>query len=175
MFRAGVVGTVLLACLIYPGACFATSLKDIQIGVRIVGFLTKPPPAGSPLAVVFDSQNKESRDDAHNIMTWLSGETDGVKTSLQPVLIDVHNLAEARGVRVGVIAASSDAGYPAILDLAKKNAMVTISADPACVRSGICTVAVVSAPRVEVIVSRHVSEISDVHFSEAFRMMVTEY
>lgn len=175
MIRAGLVGTMLLACLIYPGTCFATSLKDLQIGVRIVGFLAKPPSAGSPLAVIFDSHNKDSRDDAHNIMTWLSGDSDGAKTSLQPVLVDVHDLGEARGAHVGVVAASSEAGYSSILEFAKKNALVTISAEPACVRAEICTVAVVSAPRVEVIVSRRVSEISDVHFTEAFRMMVTEY
>ncbi|PKU22210.1 hypothetical protein CWS72_22935 [Telmatospirillum siberiense] len=143
--------------------------------MRIVGFLSKPPPVGSPLAVFFDSHSKDSRDDAQNIMALLSGDADSAKTPLMPILVDLHNLEEAQGARVGLIALSSEAGYPAILEFAKKNAVLMISTDPACVRAGICTAAVVSAPRVEVILSRRVSEISDVHFIEAFRMMVTEY
>lgn len=175
MLRAGVLGTMFLACLIYPSTCFATTLKDVQIDVRIVGFLGDPPPPRSPLAVIFDSRSKDSQEDARNIMTWLSAGADGAKTSLLPVMVDVHHLDEVQGAQVGFVASATESGYAAILEFARRNGVVTISSELSCVRAGICTVGVASGPRVEVIVNRHVSEISGVKFTEAFRMMVTEY
>ena len=44
-----------------------------------------------------------------------------------------------------------------------------------CVRAGNCTVGIASTPRVEVIVSTQQAQASGIQFSEAFRMMVTEY
>jgi len=158
-----------------PSACFATTLKEVQIGVRVVDFLADPPPPGSFLAVIFDSHNKESQDDARNIMTWLSPGSVGGKTSLLPVMVDVHNLDEVQGVRVAFVASATETGYVAILEFARKHAVVTISSELSCVRAGICTVGIASTPRVEVLVNRHVSETSGVTFTEAFRMLVTEY
>jgi hypothetical protein len=154
---------------------FATTLKDVQIGVRVVDFLITPLAPKSPLAIIFDSRNKESQEDAHNIMTWLSEETLGSKTVLLPVLVDVHKLDELHDVRVGYVAAATEVGYPTILEFAKKNSAVIISAELSCVRSGSCTIGVSSDPRIEVIVNRRVSQVSGVNFTEAFRMMVTEY
>jgi hypothetical protein len=92
-----------------------------------------------------------------------------------PVLVDIQDLSSVEGVRVGFVASATEAGFGTILELARKNGMLTISSDLSCVRSGRCTVGVSSAPRVEVIVSRQVSQESGVNFTEAFRMMVTEY
>lgn len=175
MLRVRVLGTMLLTCLIYPSACLATTLKDVQIGVRVIDFLADPPLPRSHLAVIFDSYSKDSQEDARSILTWLTTEPVAAKTSLLPVMVDVHNLEEARGMRVGFVAAATEAGYPAISEFARKNHVVTISSELSCVRAGICTVGIASAPRVEVIVNRRVSETSGVDFIEAFRMMVTEY
>jgi hypothetical protein len=175
MLRACALGSILLTCLLGPSACFATTLKDVQIGVRVVDFLVDPPSPKSSLVIIFDSGSKESQEDARNIMTWLSAESGGAKTSLLPVLLDVHKLDNALAVRVGFVAAGTEDSYAAILEYARKNGAVTISSDLSCVRSGKCTVGVTSAPRVEVIVNRQVSLASGVHFTEAFRMMVTEY
>jgi hypothetical protein len=92
-------------------------------------------------------------------------------------MVDIRRLGvpEPRKIVVGFVAAATEAGYAAISEFARKNGVVTISAELSCVRSGICAVGIASTPRVEVIVNRQVSEMSGVDFTEAFRMMVTEY
>jgi hypothetical protein len=127
------------------------------------------------LAVIYDSRNKESLDDARNIMSWLSAAPGGAKTSLLPVLLDAHTLDEVRNVRVAFVASATETDYGAITDFARKNGVLTISSELSCVRAGICIVGVTSAPRVEVILNRQLSQASGVEFTEAFRMMVTEY
>jgi hypothetical protein len=164
-----------MACVVFSDACFATTFKDVQIGLRVVDFLVNPPLQQSSVAIIFDSHSRESREDAENMMTWLSSGVGGAKTSLSPVLVDVRDLGGTRGIRVGFVATATESGYDAILEFARRNGALIISAELSCVRNAKCTVGVASAPRVEVIVNREVALESGVNFTEAFRMMVTEY
>ena len=175
MLRAYLPWIMFVVCAIYPRACFATTYKDVQIGMRVMNFLVNPPPSRSSVAIFFDLRSKESQDDAQKIMDWFSADSDAAKTDLIPLLVDVRGLESAVGVRVGFVADAMEAHYPAILEFAKRNGVLTISSDLSCVRSGKCMVRVSSASRVEVIVNRQVSEESGVNFTEAFRMMISEY
>lgn len=92
-----------------------------------------------------------------------------------PFLLDVHNLVGAPAFQVGFLAAGLQSSYGPIGEFARKRGVVTISADLSCVRIGGCVVGVSSIPRVEVWLNRRLSEDAHIGFSEAFRMMVTEY
>jgi len=175
MLRACALGTVLLTCLTWSGTANATSLKDVQIAVRVVDFLIAPPPARSVLAILYDPRVKDSLDDAHAIELWLKDEAVSSKTSLVPQLVDVHNLEEIEGFRIGFLAAGTEASYGAVHDYARKHRVLTISSDITCAKSGKCTIGISSRSRVEVIVNRQVSQDCGIAFTEAFRMMVTEF
>ncbi|MDR3441241.1 hypothetical protein [Telmatospirillum sp.] len=175
MVRAGTLGAIWLACLIFSSTCCATSLKEVRIGLRVVDFLAVPLSPHSRLAILYDSRNKDSQDDAKAILSWVIAERNGVKTSVVPVLVDVHSLDTALEFQIGFLAAGTEASYAAVHDFARTHGVLTISSDLSCVRAAKCSVGVLGAPRVEVSVNRQVLEASGIVFSEAFRMMVTEY
>jgi hypothetical protein len=175
MVRAVALRGLFLVCWMVSGGGGATGLKDVQIGVRVVDFLVNPLPQHSRMAIVFDSRNRESRDDSRAILAWVSGEEMGTKTVLDPFLLDVRDLEASADVPVCFLSAGTEASYDAIADVARRHRILTISADLACVRSARCTIGVSSVPRVEVLLSRKQSQESGVAFSEAFRMMVAEY
>jgi hypothetical protein len=98
-----------------------------------------------------------------------------VKAELIPSLFDVHQLDEAVGYRIAIVADGTEAQYDLIRDYARKNLVLTVSSDFSCMRSGSCTVGIASIPRVEVVINRAVAASCGVEFSEAFRLMVREY
>jgi cytolysin (calcineurin-like family phosphatase) len=164
-----------LSCLAPSGRSTATTLNELQIGVRVFDFMTSPPRAQSPLAVIYDAQNTVSADDARAIVAWLQGGVTSAKAEFRASLVDARRLDEFAGYRFAIVANGSAAYFNIIYDYAKKNQTLTVSADLSCMRSGKCAVGVTSVPRVDVIVNRSVASSCSVEFSEAFRMMVKEY
>jgi hypothetical protein len=158
-----------------PGWAAATSTKDLQVGVRGVDFLADPPRGKVPVAVVYDAASKASQQDAQAISSWLTASARGTKAELVPILLEVQDLDRAPAYRVAIIANGLEASFSRILDFARRNVTLTITADLACVRSGACVLGIATEPAVEVIVSRQASTICGVEFQRAFRMMVKEY
>jgi hypothetical protein len=157
-----------------PQPCAATSLKDIQVGIRGVEFLTDPPRGRVEVAIIRDPQNKGSEQDAEAIEGWVvAASTD--KIDLAPILVDIRDLDRAPPVRIAIVARGLEPYFDQILAFARHNGTLTITADLACVRSGNCILGVVTEPNVEVIVNRRTSLDCGLDFVRAFRMMVKEY
>ena len=92
-----------------------------------------------------------------------------------PFLLDIRDLDESADLRAVIVADRMKSNYDLLADYGRRRHTLVISSDLDCVRAGKCTVGIASAPRVEVIVSTQQAQASDIQFSEAFRMMVTEY
>ncbi|MGE5503070.1 MAG: hypothetical protein ACM31L_01480 [Actinomycetota bacterium] len=164
---------VVLAAALGCGPAGATSLKDIEIGIRGINFLNDPPRGRIEVAVIQDGQNRASVQDAQAISGWIAANRNP-KVELVPVAVDVRDLDAAR-YKVAIVALGQEAHFPRILDFARRNGALTITADLACVRSGSCVMGINSEPNVEVIVSRQASAASGIGFVRAFHMMVKEY
>ncbi|MTJ81064.1 MAG: hypothetical protein F8N37_08605 [Telmatospirillum sp.] len=164
---------MLLTLLAAPSQ--ATTLNELRVAVRIFDFMIDPPRGRTPLAVIFDGQNKASQEDAVSIGNWLNSGISSEKAQFIPILVDVLHLSEVPYVRVGIVAGGASAHFERVLDYALKNHTVTISSDMGCMQSGICTVGIAGTPRVEVVINRAVAASCGVEFSEAFRLMVREY
>ncbi len=175
MRRVIASGFLFLLCLAQPGSCNATTLNELKIGVRVFDFMVAPPRGKTPLAILYDGQNRASLDDARAIQGWVNSGISSAKAELIASLVDARRLDEAPGFRLAIVAAGSDAVDRQILAYAQKNQALTISSDLACLRAGKCVVGVVGAPRVEVIINRDAASRCGIAFSEAFRMMVREY
>jgi hypothetical protein len=173
MLRALAFG-MLLVCLVLSGPSNATTLNELKVGIRVVEFMTNPPRGRTTLAFIYDAQNKASVDDATAMMGWSKSGIDLGKAAFVPTLVDFRQLDETPGLKVAFIAAGMEAHYSRVLDYARKNGTLTISADFSCARAGLCAVGVSSTPRIEVIISRQAALSCGIEFSEAFRMMVTE-
>lgn len=171
-----VLATLLVVLVLgLPGGAAATSTKDLQVGVRGVDFLAEPLRGRIPVAVVHDPANRASQQDALAIAAWLTASGRSAKVELVPMLVEVQDLDRAPPYRVAIIASGLEANFGRILDFARRNVTLTITADLACVRSGACVLGIATEPAVEVIVSRQASAVCGVEFQRAFRMMVKEY
>lgn len=174
--RASAAGLALGVLVLEPGqgAC-ATSLKDIQVGIRGVEFLTQPPRGQVPVAIIADGRSKVSQQDAAAIMGWLVSVGHGAKVELIPEVVDIADLASAQPYRVAIVASGLEASFARIGDYARAHGTLTITADLNCVRLGNCVLGVSTEPGVEVLLSRQASQAAGVEFVRAFRMMVKEY
>lgn len=164
-----------LACLLGPLAVDATTPKDLKIGIHVIDFVTNAPPGRVGLGVVYDSHVRESLEDAQIILASLDSVEMHLPAGLKPVLIDIHDLDESSDLRAVIVADRMKANYDQLADYGRHRHTLVISSDLDCARAGKCTVGIASAPRVEVIVSTQQAQASSIQFSEAFRMMVTEY
>jgi hypothetical protein len=90
-------------------------------------------------------------------------------------LIDIRDLEDADGLRVLIVADRMKPYYDILADFGRHTHTLVLSSDLDCARRGKCTVGIASDPRVEVIVNSEQARASGIQFSEAFRMMVTEY
>jgi hypothetical protein len=161
--------------LLLPQQGSATSEKDVKIAVRVLDFVNAPAVGRSVVGVVFDARNRDSIEDARSILQWLGGASGQSISDMTPVLIDIRKLDSFRDLGALVVAAGLEESYDRIRDYGSSTHTLTISTDLACVRAAKCVVAVSSVPRVEVMISARAASDSGVHFSDAFRMMVTEY
>jgi len=162
-----------LACLLFPMAGSATSPKDIKIGLHVIDFVTNPPAGRNTVGVIYDSKVKESADDAQAILDSLKSAMS--RSGAKAELIDIHDIDDAAGLRAIIVADHMKPYYDRLAAYGRHVGVLTISTDLECVRASKCTVGIASAPRVEVIVSAQQAQASGIQFSEAFRMMVTEY
>lgn len=175
MYKACAYGILLLAAGVFPNYGWATTLNELKVGVRVFDFMVNPPHGRVPLALIYDGENKSSIEDARIVMSWLEAGINSGKTQLEPHLLEVHQLSNAPGFRVGFLADGSDAQYDRVLDYAQRNHTLIVSSELSCVQSGRCAVGVTSTPRVEVFVNQAAAASCGIEFTEAFRMMVREY
>jgi hypothetical protein len=175
MRRVIASGFLFLLCLAQPGSCNATTLNELKVGVRVFDFMVLPPHGKTPLAVIYDGQNRASLEDARAIQGWVNSGVASGKAELIPSLVDARELDEAPDFRLAIVANGSHAFDTRILAYAQKKQTLTISSDLACMQAGKCVVGIVGSPRVEVIINREAAASCGITFAEAFRMMVREY
>jgi len=153
----------------------AASLKDIKIAIHVVYFVVNPPQGRSLIGIVYDPRNKESADDAQSIFDTLSTPTVRGGAALKPVLLDIRELDDAVGLRAAIATDNMKPYFDKLSHYGRRTGTLIIATDLDCVRAAKCTVGIASSPRAEVIVSSQQAQASGIVFSEAFRMMITEY
>jgi hypothetical protein len=164
-----------LLCAIAPFTVDATTLKDIKIGVHVFDFVISPLNNRASIGVIYDPRNKDSTEDAQAIFDSLMATVARNNSGLRPVMVDVKELDEMGGLRAAVISEHMKPFYDKFATYARRTSTLTLSADLDCVRSNKCIIGIASVPRVEIVVSSQLAQASAIQFSEAFRMMVTEY
>jgi len=175
MRRFLALGLAFVAGLALPPKGNATSLKDVQVGIRTVEFLRVPPRGRIDVAVVYDRRRKDSDEDARAILTWLLANPRIKQAEMAPVLVDIQELAGDRHFPLAIVANGlSGDMFARILDYSRTHGTMTISSDLSCVHAGKCTMGISSSPRVEVILNRQVATACGIEFLDAFRMMVKE-
>lgn len=149
-----------------------TNPRDIAVATRAIGFMEPKLAGATTVAVVHAAGDAASEADAGQMVRALSSASvNGI--TFKPQLVASNDLGAIGRSRV-VFVASRTPNQAAIFAAASKAHAVTISFDMACVAAGHCVVGVRTSPKVEIIVNRTARQASDVRFSQAFLMLVTE-
>jgi hypothetical protein len=153
-----------------PAAAASLSPQELQILSHAVAFM-QPPLAGGTLAVVYAAGDAASRQDADAIAAEIGKGLQAGNALLPVKVVDVATLANG-GFAVA-IAASGTTG-PSLGAAVGATHVLCITADFAAVQSGLCTMGIISRPRIEIVLNHAAAAAADITFAAAFRMMIRE-
>ena len=152
----------------------AASVKNIQVAMHTLGFLTPPPSGPVDLAVLFDPAEPESVADLKTISEALERTPRAGAVPVRAVPLAVAELNRLAAFHFVLLTGGLRAYFPAVAEMARGRGVLTISTDLSCVRADQCVMGVAVEPRVQVLVSRRACEAAAVNFATSFRMMITE-
>lgn len=144
----------------------------IEVGGRVASFLQPGLSGTVTAAVIYEPGDEVSEREARTIERELAGGARVGTLSLRPRRVAANALGELAGVRIAFITRGTN--YRQVTAAAAARSILTISSDPACARAGLCAVAIQSAPRVQIYVSRTACAAARLRFSAAFLMLVRE-
>ncbi len=167
-----IMAAILLASLVAP-AGWAASLppSDIQILGKALTFLDPPLTGDAVVAIVYQAGNPDSRDDAEALAAEIGGSLRIGGAVLTPRVVASTALA---GSRFALVITALGAASAAVIEAARAQHALCVTADLAAVQAGTCTMAIESDRRVEIYVNRDAASQSGLAFATAFRIMVHE-
>ncbi len=149
------------------------TLNDLQIAVRALGFINRPPTGELSVGIVYAPNVPRSAEEALALQNMLG---DGLQVGnlfLKPVMVKID---EADNTNVGLFFLTDGVGNEAskVLAASVRKQVLCVTTDIAQVKNGECALGIRSQP-VEILVNRAVATNSGTTFATAFRMMITEY
>ena len=146
--------------------------NTVQVGRRVASFLQ--PGLSGPLtaAIIYEPGDDASEHEARLIERELLREAAGGSLRVRPQRVAADALNGLAGARIAFVTRGTN--YRQVAAATAARSMLTISSDPACARSGYCTVAIQSSPKVQIIVSRAACIAARIRFNAAFLMLVKE-
>jgi len=177
--RAGTLTLALLAAATWiaaasPAATAEFSVKDGQILGRTLGYVGGGATGVAVVGIVFASANPASREEAELIKAVIGDGLVTGKIRLQARLVPADQLTAVTGIAALYVTVGLADNSDAIFRAAKRLQVPTISANLACVESGLCVVGFISEPTVQILINQGTSDRVGVHFLQAFRMLVRE-
>jgi hypothetical protein len=169
--RAGLAVALACASVAVPRAAAASlSPRALRIIGQAVQFL-QPPVRPGTMAIAYDPARPASRADATAMAPELGSDLVSGGTMLPMRVVAVAELPNGRFVVAIVAAGAGNAAFGAAIRAAH---MLCVTADMSAVPAEACTMAVVTRPRVEVVLNHAAANACGVDFSIAFRMMIRE-
>ncbi len=169
------LATGLLAILFWTasvpvwGASFAP--KDLRVLSRAIAFMQPPPAPDAIIAIVWQAGNADSKRDADAIAALIGEGLPVGHTLMRPKIIDSNSLD---GAVFQVVIAAEGANGPRLSAAARAAKALCVTSDIEAVRTGLCTMAIVTEPRVQIIVNHAATVAAGIEFATAFRLMIQE-
>ncbi len=146
------------------------SPQELLIVGHAVAFM-QPPPAGGTLAVVYAAGDAASRQDADAIASEIGSGLQAGNVLLPVRVVDAAELASGG---FAVVIAASGANGPSLGAAVRAARILCVTADLAAVQAGLCTMGIITRPRVEIVLNHAAAAAADITFVAAFRMMIRE-
>lgn len=168
---------LLTLCLLtlLPQTCFAQfTPRDGQIIARALSFSEATPGGALELGIAYAPDRPTSLRQAQSLLAAIGDGLAAGKVTLTARLIPVDQLAGATGI-AGIFV-TSDLGpqLDVVIAAARQLHVPTISTEMACVRAARCILGFSSQPTVQIILNHEAANQAGVHFTQAFRMLVSE-
>jgi hypothetical protein len=145
--------------------------SEIQILGKALTFLDPPLAGETTVAIVYAAGNLDSQHDAEALAAEIGSGLRIGEAVLTPLVVSSATLASSRFSLV--ITATGAASVP-VIEAARAQHALCVTADLAAVEAGTCTMAIHSTRRVEIFVNRAAVSQAGLTFATAFRMMVHE-
>jgi hypothetical protein len=155
-----------------PGIGHADAAKDLGVAGRALTFLENGPTGKATLGVVFDPSKPASVAEKNAVMAAIGGGYAAGALTLVGKPVEAGDVAGVSGVQALFV--TGGVNYAAVGAAAKAKKLIAIGSDPACVRSGGCTMGVSTDPKVDITVNRATAAAVGASFKAAFRMMINE-
>ena len=148
------------------------NLQEMQLAGRVLHFQAPQPSGTITMAIVYNRADPQSLEEAAALQALLGDGLEVDELVLKPMLVEQSQLAGPASYGVIFSTAGVD---PALLGAALRQRRIPcLTRHVEQVRSGSCTVAIRSAPSVDIVLNAANASASGVHFATAFRMMVEE-
>jgi hypothetical protein len=132
----------------------------------------QPRPAGDgAVAIVYSARDAGSRKDAEAIRAAIGETLTANGVQLTPRLVAATELA---GTDFSLVIVAAGANSDAVQSALRLHHALCVTADQDAVRQGLCTMAIRSTGKVEILLNYRAAQLSGVSLATAFRMMVSE-
>lgn len=145
--------------------------QDLQVLGTALTFMQPRPSSEGTVAIVYAAGDRGSREDAEAIMAAIGNGLTAARTTLAPRLVEADSLATT-DFSVAIVAAGANSEI--VMRAVRARHALCVTADQAAVQQGVCTMAIRSGGRVEIVLNHQVAEHTGIAFATAFRMMVHE-
>ena len=161
----------LVAVLARPVWAASLSPQDLQIIARALAFVQPPPSGGGMVAIVYAGRDNGSYQDAEAILAAIGDNMTASGTMLRPKLVEANEL---NGIPFSLVIVAAGANSEVISGAIRARHALCVTADQEAVRQGLCTMAIRSAVKVDILLNSRAALASGINFATAFRMMVGE-
>lgn len=148
------------------------SLQDVQIAGRVLHFQEGRVSGKINLAIVYNMNDASSQTEAATLAGLLGRGLLVGDLVLRPHLVDQASLADGRSFDAVFVAAAVDGSL--VLASIHKHRIPCLTRHLVYIEASVCTVAIISAPIVTIVVSAKNAATVGIRFATAFRMMVRE-
>jgi hypothetical protein len=155
-----------------PAQAGSWTPKDLQVLGRAMAFLLPPPGPGTVVAVAYSASDDASRRDAEAVAAAMS---DGLRVGNVRVPLKVVDTATVAAGGYRVVIAAQGVASPTLSNAVRAGHSLCVTTEQEVVQAGLCTMAIRSEPRVDILVNHAVAAADGVEFAAAFRMMIREF
>jgi hypothetical protein len=159
---------------VVAGAAFAdVSQTDVEIGGRVLGFLTTPMSGDTKLSVIYAPVNAASTADEKALIGLLGTGLKAGNVTFQPAPVELDKIDAVTG---GVIFLTAGLGADGakVAAALKAKKLICITTDLAAVQAGYCAIHLKAVPKVQITVNKALAEQLGISFGAAFKLMITE-
>jgi hypothetical protein len=146
---------------------------DVEIGGRVLGFLSTPLTGDTKLSVVYAPGNAASAAEQKALMGILGSGLKAGNVTFQPSAVELDKID---GVSGGVVFLTGGLGADGakVAALLKAKKLICMTTDFAAVQSGFCVIHLKSAPKVQITVNKTLADQIGISFGAAFKLMISE-